>query len=106
MHDRATAHELLFAFAFNVRGNDSKCVAARALGVEQARPSWSSPFRSASETELSSFFIDLGGAEELPDHRLDLATERARRLSRGACVGARPRQRAPNPYRRSEPRCY
>jgi hypothetical protein len=43
--------------------------------------SWSAPFPDASATLLSSFFIDLGGPEEFPDHPLELTAERARRLA-------------------------
>jgi hypothetical protein len=41
--------------------------------------SWSAPFPNASAAVLSSFFIDLGGPEDFPDHAIDLPAELARR---------------------------
>jgi hypothetical protein len=42
---------------------------------------WSSPFPTPTETQLSSFFVDLGGPEQFPDPPLDLVVERSRRLA-------------------------
>jgi hypothetical protein len=49
-----------------------RCVLERISG-------WSAPFPDASITVLSSFFIDLGGPEDFPDHPIDLPAELARR---------------------------
>ena len=55
--------------------------------------SWSAPFPNASVTVLSTFFIDLGGPEDFPDHPIDLPAELARRralVERAVALGLMP----------------
>lgn len=52
---------------------------ALARCLEDRIATWASPFPETSGSELSSFFIDLGGPEQFPDPPVDLTSELARR---------------------------